>query len=103
MWGQTKEQSYAKIVHPKRAGYNPRQSYRPVPPRWLKGKFGFFAIPDEECKLTPVPTDSSAKSQKQWKQLTQMAFSMDVINYWIGKCRLDNIDPEDDASMANQS
>ena len=102
MWGQTKEQSYARIAHKKRAGYNPRQDYSPVPPRWLKGKFGFFAIPNEECKLTPALTDSAAKTQRQWKQLTQLAFSRDIINYWIGKCRLDHIDPEDDASMTNQ-
>ncbi len=65
MWGQTKELSFDGGIHPNPAGHNPRQSYRRVPTKWFDDKFGFFAISDEGCKLTPCPTDYAAKSQEQ--------------------------------------
>ncbi len=79
MWGQTKELSFDKKIHPTKAGHNPRQSYRPVPTKWLSGKFGLFAIPDEGGKLTSRPTDSAAKTPQQWKQQTELACCKDVI------------------------
>ena len=103
MWGQTKELSFDRKIHPTKAGHNPRQSYRPVPTKWLSGKFGLFAIPDEGGKLTSRPIDSAAKTPQQWKQQTELACCKDVINYWVGRFRLDVLDPEDEASMTNQT
>ena len=39
----------------------------------------------------------------QWKQVTEMTCSADVIKYWVGRYRLEVIDPEDKAAMKNQT
>ena len=99
MW--TQERSYDRQDHPRRAGYNPKQSYRPAPMGWMKDKFGFCSIRDNGYKLTPGGVDPENKTPQKWKLRPELASCADVLNYWVGRQRSTTIDPEDPVVMSN--
>jgi hypothetical protein len=55
MWGQTKELAFDRKIHPNRAGHNPRQSYRPVPTKWLEESSVSLLSPMKDASSHLVP------------------------------------------------
>ena len=67
MWGQTREMKIDRIDYHDRAGFDPRQTWKALPPRWTEGKLGLYFIQEQDGRLTPA-SSSAETTVSRWRK-----------------------------------